>query len=219
MNLDNTKIPHPFVAPDSYFKNLEENLLSEIKLPAISKNAGFETPQNYFDDLEGQILISKNLDQLKSKDQPKVPDGFFDSLENNIISQIKLEKISKEEAFTVSGNYFDHLEKEIISKTINKEAKILNFNSKQWRYFRNAAAIIIISVLSFGIFKSNLLSKDHFDNLTNEEMIAYLETQDIEEIDLENVGIDSQIDEIKESVNSIDISEQEIENYLKQIEI
>ncbi len=65
-NIHNIKKPG-FKVPKDYFNNLEDTLLSEIKLKELSHNSGFKTPENYFETLEDQIIEKTSI-----KRTPKV---------------------------------------------------------------------------------------------------------------------------------------------------
>lgn len=45
-----------FKIPKDYFDNLEDAILSEIKLKELSNDSGFKTPKDYFETLEDRII-------------------------------------------------------------------------------------------------------------------------------------------------------------------
>ena len=45
-----------FKAPNDYFKNLEDNLLTEVKLKALTNGSGFKIPKQYFELVEHQLI-------------------------------------------------------------------------------------------------------------------------------------------------------------------
>ena len=55
-----------FKVPKDYFNNLEDSILSHIKLKEKNTDSGFKTPDNYFDTLEDAIL-SKVSEKEKAK--------------------------------------------------------------------------------------------------------------------------------------------------------
>lgn len=56
-----------FKTPKDYFNNLEEAILSDIKLKASINNSGFKTPKGYFNTLDNFIL-----EQVSEKETSKV---------------------------------------------------------------------------------------------------------------------------------------------------
>lgn len=54
-NINNIK-DTGFKVPKDYFANLEDRLMSDIKLNQTVKNSGFKLPDNYFNTLENQVL-------------------------------------------------------------------------------------------------------------------------------------------------------------------
>jgi len=65
-NLHNIK-ETGFKAPKDYFDNLEDSILSEIKLKESSSDTGFKTPKDYFETLEDRII-----EKTSEKKTPKV---------------------------------------------------------------------------------------------------------------------------------------------------
>ncbi|MEP5340404.1 MAG: hypothetical protein ABJL44_06005 [Algibacter sp.] len=56
-----------FKVPKDYFKNLEDVILSDIKLKSTTDDSGFKAPEDYFNTLERKIL-----DKISENDNPKV---------------------------------------------------------------------------------------------------------------------------------------------------
>tara|TARA_R110002049_G_scaffold3795_3_gene27537 strand:+ start:72006 stop:72503 length:498 start_codon:yes stop_codon:yes gene_type:complete len=56
-----------FTVPKDYFKNLEDSILSDIKLNNMVEKPGFKTPNDYFETLEENIL-----NKVSEKDSTKV---------------------------------------------------------------------------------------------------------------------------------------------------
>ncbi|MFI1771582.1 hypothetical protein [Thalassobellus citreus] len=56
-----------FKVPKDYFENLEDAILSDIKLKELSHESGFITPKDYFDTLEDHII-----EKTSTKETPKV---------------------------------------------------------------------------------------------------------------------------------------------------
>lgn len=64
-NLHNIKKPG-FNVPKDYFNNLEDLILSEVKLKETLSTSGFKTPKGYFETLEG-VVIEKVTEKEASK--------------------------------------------------------------------------------------------------------------------------------------------------------
>lgn len=56
-----------FKVPEDYFDNLEDTILSHVKLEELATNSGFKAPENYFENLENQII-----DKVSDKETSKV---------------------------------------------------------------------------------------------------------------------------------------------------
>tara|TARA_R110002050_G_scaffold300364_1_gene469404 strand:- start:12232 stop:12732 length:501 start_codon:yes stop_codon:yes gene_type:complete len=56
-----------FKVPKDYFDNLEDAILSELKLKELSNNSGFKTPKDYFETLEDRIIK-----KTSTKEAPRV---------------------------------------------------------------------------------------------------------------------------------------------------
>lgn len=65
-NLHNIK-KTGFKDPEDYFNNLEDTILSHVKLEELAINSGFKTPENYFETLENKII-----DKVSEKETSKV---------------------------------------------------------------------------------------------------------------------------------------------------
>lgn len=55
-----------FKAPNDYFKDLEDNLLTEVKLRALTSGSGFKIPEPYFESIENKII-----DKTSTQSTPK----------------------------------------------------------------------------------------------------------------------------------------------------
>lgn len=59
------------------------------------KNTGFKVPNNYFNELEDAILSDLKLKAMAPKSGFKLPDTYFNSLEDTIINKLQPEKETK----------------------------------------------------------------------------------------------------------------------------
>lgn len=87
----------------------------------------FIVPDNYFNNLEEQILAISKIPFRDNKEDFKAPDGYFENLDTKIFSQVSLEKISKENDFKVPTLYFEKLSTNILEK-VKKPAKVVRFS-------------------------------------------------------------------------------------------
>ncbi|WP_367915177.1 hypothetical protein [Leadbetterella sp. DM7] len=230
MDLENSKIKAPFTVPEAYFQELEDRLLSEVRISALSQLRQPPVPSNYFEDLEAHVLSTVSItpvqsftpatpedyfDTLESRilsrvkidglQQPAVEPGYFESLEDRIMAEVKLEGLKQP---AVPAGYFDSLEKDILAGTVEKNRFRLFRNVK---VFRGAAAAAVVGLLAYG-FSLNYspAPKDELANISSDAMIAYLSEQPLMEEDLNFV-----LDENDVFLTS-EVSDKEITSYLME---
>ncbi|MFD2161083.1 hypothetical protein ACFSJU_01670 [Paradesertivirga mongoliensis] len=184
---------NPFTVPESYFAEMEEHLRRRVGITA------FDNSENLF----------------------TVPAGYFEELEDNITSAVKLESIKNDHGaiFTLPERYFDSLEERIKSRiqpeiTESEKPRIRGIFSTWPAY---AAAACITAIISFGLYfnlrSNNNTIETEIAALPTDEIIDYLQLySDAGDaaVILENIEDESALSQI-----SSDISEQEIEQYLK----
>ena len=199
MNLENSTIKAPFTVPEGYFNELEERLLSEARVAALSPLPRPAVPDHYFESLENRLNALARISSLK----PEVPENYFQSLENQVLSRVNIEGLSRpsveagyfEEleaevlmkvrmgtpaAPVVPDGYFTTLEKDILNKTVGKPAFTLFRNIRVWR---NAAAVVVIGLMAwFGL--QSPAPKDELADISTAAMISYLSEQPLMEEDL-----------------------------------
>ena len=120
---------NPFTVPEGYFDELEQQIVSYIKLDELktgSPSNGFAVPENYFDELSNNINSRIAIEEIADKETTgfTVPEGYFDELSQNIQSRIAVEEAldKSEDAFTVPQGYFDELSENIQSRITVEEA-------------------------------------------------------------------------------------------------
>jgi hypothetical protein len=128
MSLKQVNPDNPFTVPEGYFNELEQRILSAVKLDELKKSAlgqSFTVPENYFEELPGNIQSRINIEEAANKEATgfTVPEGYFDKLQQQIQSRILVEEAlnGQAEAFTVPQNYFSDLTQNILNKTISQE--------------------------------------------------------------------------------------------------
>jgi len=112
---------NPFVVPDSYFSEMEGQVMAQIRLGgfnAAHPGQQFKVPDNYFNELEQNIQSRIAIDEVLSNDKGfTVPADYFNELEQNIQSRIAIDELlSNEKGFTVPTDYFNSLEQNIQSR-------------------------------------------------------------------------------------------------------
>ena len=129
MSLKQVNPNNPFTVPDGYFDELEQQIVSYIKLDELksgSPSNGFAVPENYFDELSNNIGARIAIEEAADKEATgfTVPEGYFDELSQQIQSRITVgESLDKsEDAFTVPKGYFEELSQNIQSRIVVEEA-------------------------------------------------------------------------------------------------
>ncbi len=182
---------NPFTVPESYFNELNERIMSGIRLNDLKQNTqqDFTVPENYFNELSGNIISRINIEQALN--QPTgftTPDNYFENLTQQIQSRVKVEGalMGSEETMTVPDGYFEKLNKNILNKTVNqdivKRKTIVRrmFNSPIFKY---ATAACVLAIVGGGVFfsstdpvKKHRTSYLHQEllNVSDQEMQSYL---------------------------------------------
>lgn len=120
------------------------------------------------------------IEEIEVASPFKVNDDFFLSLENTILEQISSDELPTfgqiSDPFVVPNSYFNQLESEILTK-IHASQKTNPFS----RIFKNAkilysAAASIVILVGFFIYQQTI-SYPTVDDLSNDEIMAYLEYQ------------------------------------------
>jgi hypothetical protein len=119
-----------------------------------------------------------NLEDNKTGHPFKTPDNYFEEMESRILSEVNLRGI--EAPFKVKEDFFSKMEKEILART-TEEAKPLTVTYKKSSFrgiYRMAAGFLMFFGLGLGYY---YYSSDNvkIDDLSNDEMVAYLEYQSI----------------------------------------
>ena len=127
MSLKQVNPNNPFKVPDGYFDELEQQIVSFIKLDELKTSApsqGFTVPENYFEELSSNINSRINIEEASDKEATgfEVPAGYFEDLSQQIQSRIMVEEALTEsaETFAVPQDYFNQLTENILNKTSNQ---------------------------------------------------------------------------------------------------
>lgn len=129
MSLKQVNPNNPFTVPDGYFDELEQQIVSYIKLDGLktgSPSNGFVVPENYFEELSDNINSRIILEETADKEAAgfTIPEGYFDELSQNIQSRIAVDEAltQSEDTFTVPDGYFDELSQNIQSRIALEDA-------------------------------------------------------------------------------------------------
>lgn len=182
---------NPFSIPDGYFKEMQQQLHSRIRIRQFDDNENvFKIPDDYFETLEDKLISISKLEGLKLNSQPEtllVPEGYFDTLEQRIKAKLEAEDL----------------------KAAPTKIKRLYSN-----WITYAAAACITAIISFGIyFSQNNNIEAQMAKLPADEIVDYLQLYtdagDAPMI-INSIGAEVDISEI-----GSEVSEQEIEQYLE----
>jgi hypothetical protein len=184
-----------------------------VNIDKLKDLAKPEVSEAYFDEMEDLIFSKIKIEKLKDLKENKTPEGFFEDLESQILAKVQIENFAKKAKLSTPAGYFDKLEESILSKTVETEKPKFTVVRNKWVYFRNAAAALLIGTFSVLVYNQNQ-PKDAFAEISSQEMIAYLSEENLSETELETLV------EENTSVNeNIELTEQEIEKYLKENDI
>lgn len=210
-NLSNS----PFSASDSFFESFESNLMTEINIRSIAGDKHpFVVPNGYFGEFEALMLqethlrsISKNIDQVFL-----VPNEYFVELENTALQQASvLEQKTINHPFKAEKSYFEKFEKKVLLKTVGQKKS--NVFRKVWtsKMYRIAASLIFTFGVSFWFVKDNF-NKPNIDDLTESEIVSYLEDQPNYNLDIDSQDINFETSP-SSSLDELSISEEDLIYY------
>jgi hypothetical protein len=99
--LDKRFKENPFLVPDNYFHNLEEQILAISKLHAKETAESFKTPEGYFEDMNARILSQIAISGTSTQNNFEVPDLYFENLSTTILEHTKKSGTAKVIKFSV----------------------------------------------------------------------------------------------------------------------
>jgi len=79
-----------FSIPDGYFQSIEDAVFSKLKAESFSQsnnNSSFSIPSNYFETVE-DIVITKLKAESIQEENSQIPDNYFDSVEPKVFEKI-----------------------------------------------------------------------------------------------------------------------------------
>ncbi len=152
---------NPFTVPASYFNELNECIMSGIRLNDLKQNAQqeFTVPENYFNELNGNIMSRINIEQALNRQTGfTAPDNYFEQLTAQIQSRVMVEEAlaGAEAGMIVPEGYFEKLNKSILNKTVNQDMVKRKsgfirqmYNSTAFKY---ATAACFAAIIGAGVF-------------------------------------------------------------------
>lgn len=137
------------------------------------KENPFLVPDNYFENSEEQILAIAKLSSTKTEETFKVPERYFENMNAEILSQSNLNKASQENGFNIPESYFDELSANILEKTIgNKQAKIIRFSFI--KYAAAAVILIATTFGGYMYNQTNQTVTEKLSSIPDQEIADYL---------------------------------------------
>lgn len=120
---------NPFTVPNGYFDELNERILSAVKLDELKNTISpdcFTVPDGYFETLGNNIQSRIAVEEFLNEEQGfTVPENYFENLNSNIQSRIVVEEhLNEEHGFTVPENYFENLNAQIQSRLLVEQALV-----------------------------------------------------------------------------------------------
>ncbi|MBL7741292.1 MAG: hypothetical protein JNK14_18860 [Chitinophagaceae bacterium] len=220
-----------YILPEGYFEGLAEQVLRRIKaleskdaveelshlsplLSSISKDTPYAVPGGYFQKLETEAGVVKDTDENAAEELETL---------SPLLSGLK-----KEMPYSVPQGYFDSLGKAGNEGAVKPAAKIVSISITKQKWFRYAAAAVVISFVAFSgllIFKkpgSASTTEKPFAGIIDMKKISQEEIdQFVNLIDEESpvvvvTDIKKETEEIKELIK--DISEEELQQFLETTE-
>ena len=216
----------PYTLPAGYFECLPDIVLNRVKVEQV---------ENVDEEL---MILSPLLNQLEKKTPFKVPEGYFEDLTGNVLDGAKAIELVNEElenfsplmsslkhinAYKVPENYFQQLPHEVLHMARKQPTKVVSLFARK-KILRYAAAAIVTGVLvvsSFFFFNGNQSSNianpvADIQRVSDEEIINYLDYQDITAIDAgtSSASSDINVEDLKEMLT--DIPDEELQQYLSQ---
>jgi len=137
------------------------------------KENPFLVPDNYFDNLEEQILAVSKLPAQKTAESFKAPEGYFEDMNAKILSQIAISGASAQNNFEVPDQYFEDLSTKILEKTKKPAtAKVIKFSFV--KYAAAAVLLIATTLGTYLYQTTNKNVSDKLANIPEQEIVDYL---------------------------------------------
>ncbi|MDJ1502907.1 hypothetical protein [Xanthocytophaga agilis] len=233
--IEEITIDHIFITPPDYFENLYQKIQSKISdqtesLVKLNLSAldgfeselenthGYTVPESYFETLSNRIMT-----RIASSETTNPLDfEELDNAESGILASIP-----KQNIFQVPDAYFEKLniqldEDTAIEESTTEKTKSIRLIPSWARYTTVAAASVLLLMTGYWFYSSTTPSSSQectelLCNLTDEEILHYLEKQDTRLTNTKMPAISAKHSD-SEIVDPIDISDEDILNAAEGIE-
>ncbi len=220
MSLKQVNPDSPFAVPVGYFDELEQHILTRIKLDELTNSApvqGFTVPENYFEELGNTIQARIAIEEALNKEAAgfTVPENYFDNLQQQIQSRIAVEETlsRSDEGFTVPQDYFKQLTENILNKTAKQETAKRRgvvrqlFSSVAFKYATAACFTLVVGGAIFLTQNGKTPAEDHNNSFLHKSLSAIPidEIQSYLKLNVDATDTRSLIDESKQ-VNTDNLS-------------
>lgn len=228
MSLKQVNPNNPFTVPEGYFDELEQRIVSYVKIDELKKSApeqGFAVPENYFEELSHTIRARIAVEDALANDDNgfTVPENYFDNLQQQIQSRIRVEEAlnTPAEPFTVPQDYFAGLTENILNKTTNQQPVQQKgmvrrlFTSAPFKYAVAACLTLAVGATIFLSRGPSNTPLDHNHSFLHQSLSA-ISVDDIQsylQSNLDPTDMHTLTDEGKQ-VNADNLTTEELQDYL-----
>lgn len=169
-----------------------ENKHNNSFLKGLPKNKKpFKVPDNYFNQFSDNIAVHIFEKSLPKTTGQKIPNDYLTNFTNNLSASVIETQLPQKTGYKTPENYFENF---VVAKPKNKIISLL-------AYVSIAAAFLL------GWFVFNQNNTSYFDELSSEEIISYLSTEDLNtDFVLDNALINTN-DVLLTSVDNIELDD------------
>ena len=183
-----------FEIPQNYMSAVEENVISELMLQKKYQketSSTFKLPENYFDEIEDVVLAKLKTEIVKNKDPYNLPDNYFDTIEDRVLNKMRADKkvfsIKKITAYLAPIAIAASL---LLIFILNTNKKTITFDSLATaeieQFIDNGNVDINSESLALAFSSVEIPTNIMRTLISEEEVIDYLYTEDLEAIIYEN---------------------------------
>jgi hypothetical protein len=183
-----------FALPENYFETVEDNVIAALKTENLKNKINtkvFTTPENYFDSIEDIVLAKLKAEAIQEKNSG-IPKNYFDTLEDKVIGKVKKEPkvISLKKGFSKFIAPIAIAASLLLIFTLTNTQKSITFESLAASDIENwiENGNIDIDALNIVSMYPNIELNDdiYTSTISDEEVIDYLNTEDLDLIIYEN---------------------------------
>ncbi|MFK5957687.1 MAG: hypothetical protein QM495_02340 [Lutibacter sp.] len=186
-----------FEIPNKYFDTIEDTVFTKLKIENLQKYSTkkrFKTPENYFNSVEDIVIAKLKAEaiQIENKSTLEVPKDYFNSIDENVFTKIKSEAkiISLKNTLTKIIFPITIAASLLLIITLNTNKDLISFGSLATTDIENwieNGNIDIDDLTIASIYSDIELNNDNYAlSISDEEVIDYLNNEDLELIIYEN---------------------------------